>query len=90
MVQEYMNIKLLSIFLCTTITACSANIEKTSAAVVICKDPRPQMCTRDYRPVCGLISDSKVKTYSNGCSACGEAKVLSYTEDVCSDNSSRK
>ena len=34
-----------------------------------CAEPRPQLCTRDYRPACGLRRDSSRRTYGNACSA---------------------
>ncbi|WP_114326065.1 hypothetical protein [Candidatus Colwellia aromaticivorans] len=82
-----MNIKLLSTFLFTTITACTANTDKSVNNIVTCIDPRPQICTMDYRPVCGLMNENKIKTYSNGCGACSDPKVLSYTDQACQDDS---
>src|SRR5580693_2796016 len=35
-----------------------------------CADPRPQVCTRDYRPACGLRRDGGRKTYGNASGAC--------------------
>jgi hypothetical protein len=52
-------------------------------AAQACEEPRPQVCTMDYRPVCARLSDGSVKTYSNGCSACGDASVSSWTEGAC-------
>ena len=49
----------------------------------VCKDPRPQMCTMDYRPVCGTMTGGEKKTYSNGCSACSDMSVLSYVPGEC-------
>jgi hypothetical protein len=48
-----------------------------------CEDPRPQVCTMDYTPVCATLTDDSVKTYSNGCSACADAKVKSWVADAC-------
>jgi hypothetical protein len=48
-----------------------------------CADPRPQMCTRDYRPACGLRRDNSRKTYSNACSACADADVVSQSAGAC-------
>ncbi len=50
---------------------------------VICKDPRPQLCTMDYRPVCGTTKSGENKTYSNGCGACSVPSVLSYRPGEC-------
>jgi hypothetical protein len=41
-----------------------------------CADPRPQMCTRDYRPACGLHRDGTRKTYGNACSACSKPLTI--------------
>jgi hypothetical protein len=49
----------------------------------LCEEPRPQICTMDYRPVCGTLSDGSVKTYANGCGACGDANVVSWVEGEC-------
>ena len=54
-----------------------------SAEPEVCKDPRPQMCTMDYRPVCGTMTGGEKKTYSNGCSACSDISVLSYVPGEC-------
>jgi tetratricopeptide (TPR) repeat protein len=48
-----------------------------------CADPRPQMCTRDYRPACGLHRDGTRKTYGNACSACSNAEVLTQSAGAC-------
>jgi hypothetical protein len=39
----------------------------------------------DYRPVCGLMAEKLTKTYSNGCAACSNPKVISYTDQACND-----
>ena len=48
-----------------------------------CADPRPQMCTRDYRPACGLHRDGTRKTYGNACSACSNPDVLTQSAGAC-------
>jgi len=52
-------------------------------AAQACEEPRPQVCTMDYRPVCGNLADGSVKTYANGCGACGDASVSSWIEGAC-------
>ena len=62
--------------------------------VTVCKDPRAQMCTREYRPVCATrdtgihcvttpCPSTEQVTKSNACSACADAKVHSYVKNAC-------
>jgi tetratricopeptide (TPR) repeat protein len=48
-----------------------------------CADPRPQMCTRDYRPACGSRKDGSRKTYGNACSACADPDVTTQAAGAC-------
>ena len=48
-----------------------------------CEDPRPQVCTMIYDPVCGMTGDGTRKTYASGCSACSHADVISYEKGEC-------
>jgi tetratricopeptide (TPR) repeat protein len=48
-----------------------------------CADPRPQMCTRDYRPACGSRRDGSRKTYGNACSACADPEVTGQAAGAC-------
>lgn len=57
--------------------------ESMSVAGGACADPRPQMCTRDYRPACGVLRDGSRKTFSNACSACADADVMSQAAGAC-------
>jgi len=56
---------------------------QNAGAATVCEDPRPQVCTMDYRPVCGSLADGSVKTYANGCGACSDGKVSSWVEGEC-------
>ena len=49
-----------------------------------CEDPRPQVCTMIYDPVCGTRGDGTRKTYASDCSACSNADVISYEKGECS------
>jgi hypothetical protein len=59
-----------------------------------CEDPRPELCTMDYRPVCALrdtgvscittpCQSTEWKTYSNACSACSDPDVMGYKHGEC-------
>ena len=48
-----------------------------------CEDPRPQICTLEYAPVCGILGNQERKEFSNGCSACGNADVTGWVAGPC-------
>jgi hypothetical protein len=61
---------------------------------VMCKDPRPEMCTALYDPVCATrdtgircitapCPSTEQKTMGNSCSACNDPKVMSYVPGEC-------
>ena len=56
-----------------------------SAPQEICTEPRPQICTQQYDPVCGLRDDGTRKTYSNGCTACTDTTVTGWNPGECPD-----
>jgi hypothetical protein len=52
-----------------------------SPDLVACSDPRPQMCTMQYDPVCARLGSGDTaawKSYSNGCTACSNPAVSAY------------
>lgn len=49
----------------------------------ICSEPRPEVCTREFKPVCGYKSDEASKTYSNGCTACSGKDIIGYNYGEC-------
>ena len=62
-----------------------------------CKESRPQMCTRQYSPVCAKrdtgvrcvttpCPSSELVTKPNACVACSDEKVFSYTVGACSNS----
>jgi hypothetical protein len=102
-----LNKLLLSLVLFSTvlISACTSPepAEKKPAPIVTkspkptiiqCTNPRPEICTRDYRPVCAT-RDSGIRcvtipcpstesaTYPNGCSACADPKVFHHQPGKC-------
>lgn len=48
-----------------------------------CTDPRPEACTMEYKPVCAQMTDGSYKTYSNGCTACSDKKIVTYRDGGC-------
>ena len=65
-----------------------------------CSDPRPQICTMDYVPVCALrVTDTRCIAapcssgdwvqYPNACSACADKQVRGYLKGECQENQKR-
>lgn len=54
-----------------------------SANLRICEEPRPEICTADYDPVCGTLDDGSRQTFSNGCNACSNPRVKGFEAKAC-------
>lgn len=68
--------------------------QSSSGGATTCTEPRPEMCTKDYRPVCATVDtgircittpcpSTEQRTYGNACSACGDEKVISHVPGEC-------
>ena len=62
---------------------CDSNDTVSSKNLILCPEVRPQICTQDYNPVCARQEDGSWKTYPNGCTACGNPKVVGYGKGEC-------
>ena len=56
-----------------------------AAAQVDCSNPRPMVCTMEYRPVCASLLAGGEKTYASGCNACADIAVSGYLLQACED-----
>ena len=59
----------------------TGTVEKDS--ITACTDPRPQICTMQYDPVCGTLDDGSEQTYSTDCTACSDAAVTQHRPGEC-------
>ncbi len=59
------------------------NIEPGALDIILCEEPRPQICTREYDPVCATLKDGSTKTSSTGCTSCSDPDVVGYTRGAC-------
>ena len=67
---------------------CSAKVgvnetQPDKIAKQICPEPRPEMCTQQYDPVCGHLKEGGSRNYSNWCTACSDISVESYSPGEC-------
>jgi len=77
-----------AILLLVLVTGCTSSHETTEGTVVTstmtaCAEPRPQICTREYRPVCAQLADGRFKTHATACTACSSAAVSAYKDGAC-------
>ena len=72
----------------------SENQKHDETSFTQCEEPRPQMCTREYMPVCAVkntgvqcvttpCSSTEETTYATGCTACADSKVIKYKQGEC-------
>ena len=68
-------------------TRCSSTPGNTGVAPVPaltpCPEPRPQVCAREYLPVCARRESAEWKTYATGCTACSDARIIGYRPKAC-------
>lgn len=56
------------------------------AAVTACSEPRPMVCTMEYRPVCASLVAGGEKTYPSGCNACADIAVRAWLDGPCEED----
>ena len=56
---------------------------ESSPDMIRCTEPRPEMCTQEYLPVCANLKNGTKQTYASGCVACSDANVVSFRPDPC-------
>ena len=66
------------------LSACGVNQQITPTMGTVCEVPRPQVCTMEYAPVCGVLIAGGERDFSSDCNACANDAVASYRTDPCS------
>ncbi|MEM9257711.1 MAG: hypothetical protein AAGA91_19905 [Pseudomonadota bacterium] len=65
------------------LTACASSPEPTPFTT--CGEPRPQVCTMQYEPTCGILVEGGREDYSSPCNACAHDTVAAYEPGPCSE-----
>ena len=73
----------LAALLLTVIAGCQTGPAPT--LVTQCTDPRPQVCTMEYAPVCAALVAGGRKQYSSACNACADDAVSGYLNGECAE-----
>ena len=70
-----------------TLTACTSSpslrINPGTEGLSFCPEPRPEVCTMEYRVVCARLQNGTFKEYSNACSSCSDPNVVGYRDGSC-------
>ena len=45
-----------------------------------CPEPRPQVCTMEFNPVCGELLAGGYREYSSPCNACADDAVVDFSD----------
>jgi hypothetical protein len=83
--KSYCLLLAVAVLLSGCVSAGGVKPDADAESLTICSEPRPQMCTMDYRPVCGALKDGSFKTFSNGCMACAAVEVVGYRNGECAE-----
>lgn len=68
--------------------------DKPALQMTLCPETRPEICTKEYLPVCASrdtgircvrapCPSMEWKTYGNACDACADTKVFGYIKGAC-------
>ena len=69
------------------LASCASGPSKNGGSISerVCEEPRPQVCTMEYNPVCARLDDGSQQTYSNACGACADSRVVAWRERACDE-----
>ncbi len=74
------------VLLLVSLTACDEEDNKPVAGdLILCEDPRPQICTSEYDPVCSVLANGAGRTDATACTACSDTQVAGYIKGACED-----
>lgn len=60
-----------------------ANSDAGMGPLVACTDPRPEVCTMQYAPVCAELAAGGRREYASSCNACSDPAVTDVRTGSC-------
>ena len=96
---RFLSIRLVLLACLTTVTACTslpadlfgqgvADPEVSEAPALQtfqCEEPRPKICTMQYKPVCAVLESGLITTYPSACNACADVAVSAWRPEPCEE-----
>ena len=63
---------------------CASHADDTGQdAVVACPETRPQVCTLEYAPTCGVDAAGQRADFASPCNACATEGIIGYEPGPC-------
>ena len=70
---------ILAVVTLVLLSACASKPLDSTA----CTEPRPQVCTMEFAPVCAVLKSGGRKEFSSSCTACSDPAVNGYVMGPC-------
>ncbi|MCB1704483.1 MAG: hypothetical protein KDI17_06455 [Halioglobus sp.] len=61
------------------LVACATQPQATTE----CSEPRSLVCTREFRPTCGVLKTGGTREFASPCTACADEAVTGYIPGPC-------
>lgn len=79
-------LRFISVLTAVAVLGCAAQDDAPAPRMEsVCQEPRPQVCTMIFAPVCGRHFDGHTQTHSSDCNACADDTVVSHSPGACED-----
>ena len=96
---RFLSIRFVLLACLTAVTACTALpadrfgqrpvnpevLEAPGLQTVQCEEPRPKICTMQYKPVCAVMESGPITTYPSACNACADVAVNAWRSEPCEE-----
>jgi hypothetical protein len=66
-----------------SITGCTPQPVISPDDMTMCSNPRPEICTMEYEPVCGYSANDEPRSFASACTACSDITVIGYRPGEC-------
>ena len=66
-----------------SITGCTPRPAINPENMTLCSNPRPEICTMEYDPVCGFSDNDESGNFASACTACSDITVTGYLPGEC-------